>query len=255
MSTLLKKYEEILKFSREKFLNGDAVVTILDKELEPKKLEIFLIYFCILGVPMTKHVERWIRTAGVKAENLGFEIGKQLQSHANQEADHHKMLIDDAHRLVPHFNELYNQDLSIESLFKTPLTKAIKSYINLHESTIESSTPFNQIAIEYEIELISTTLGPSIVNQVKSITGEDVFSKLSFIPDHVEIDVAHTKFNRYQLEKFLDSFPETLNGLVDTGRLAIEYYAGFFNDCLDKSLEQLKEQEIEVGSLSVFMHS
>ena len=62
--------------------------------------------------------------------------------------------------------------------------------------------------------------------------GPDVLDGLSFLRDHVELDVAHTKFNQSQLGRLLTEHPAFLPSLVAAGSGALEAYGQFLSDCL-----------------------
>jgi hypothetical protein len=57
-------------------------------------------------------------------------------------------------------------------------------------------------------------------------------SGLSFLQEHVELDVGHTQFNKRQLGKFLSAYPEATAHLIAAGEAALLAYADFVGDCL-----------------------
>jgi len=112
-------------------------------------------------------------------------------------------------------------------------TVAISNYVKLHEDCINSSTPFGQIAIEYEIESVSVSLGPVLMKAVAEVCGEDVLNMLSFVQEHVEVDVGHTAFNQRKIAEFLQDHPDALDVLIEHGKSAIDYYLGFLDDSFE----------------------
>lgn len=169
--------------------------------------------FCGYGVGMTEPVERWIRTAGEGCVAVGMEdIGKALIVHSRHEAGHHEMMLNDLDAL--------DGDLKLAS---PPYPEGVVAYRVLHEAVVYSQTPWRQLAIEYEIERLSVEHGPKLLAKCPI--------PLSFVQEHVELDVAHTEYNRRMMDRFLKEYPETLYTLVVTGQAAIAAYAMFIEDC------------------------
>jgi hypothetical protein len=73
--------------------------------------------------------------------------------------------------------------------------------------------------------------------------GQEILGCLSFLTDHVEIDVGHTKFNARALEKFLIYHPPYVSALVAAGSAALDAYAQFLSDCLERARRHLGEED------------
>jgi hypothetical protein len=227
-------YEAKISLARKLFVNSPALSVILAPDVAPKVLEAFLIYFNSLGVAMTEPVDDWITRAGVASKNQGFmQIGQALCSHAQHEAGHHLMMIKDTKILVNHWNSQYEPKLDAKKLLAHPITNGVRNYAKLHEDVITSDTPFCQIAIELEIEGLSVSVGPSLIEHCKKILGNEVIEGLSFLEEHIAIDVSHTHFNEKQLSKFLAEHPEQLESLIAAGEKALKAYSEFVNDCFE----------------------
>ena len=56
-----------------------------------------------------------------------------------------------------------------------------------------------QIAIEREVGFLAVYFGPRLVKQVETVLGKDVADKLSFLNEHVAVDVGHTLLNEKML--------------------------------------------------------
>ncbi len=67
------------------------------------------------------------------------------------------------------------------------------------------------------------------------ILGEDIKESLSFLDDHIKIDVAHTQFNKKVISNFLASYPEALPQLIKAGTQALEIYGNFLAGCYQKA--------------------
>jgi hypothetical protein len=203
------------------------------------ELELFLIYFSALGVHMTEPVEGWIRRAGERCEELGFlQLGRTLKLHSKHEANHHLMMIEDTKMLTARWNRRHAQRLDAERLLALPMTPANLAYIELHESVIESDAPYCQLAIEYEIEGLSVSLGPKLVEECRRLLGDEVLEGLSFLREHVEIDVGHTHLNTAELERLLRAHPSCAEPLKNAGSAALDAYGRFLEECLTLATEQ-----------------
>lgn len=230
---ILAKYESKLVTSRQHFKDRiNPVIT----EKDPKTLLLFWIYFTSQGVAMTEPVESWILRAGEKCIQLGYvDLGEQLCKHAIHEANHHLMMIQDTQNLVQHWNKLYSPELQADTFLNASVTQGVLLYQALHEQCILSEKPFCQIAIEYEIENLSANEGAQILKHSFDILGKDIKDCLSFLDEHVKIDVAHTQFNRKVISNFLEKHPVFLEPLIQTGENALKTYGDFVMDCYQQA--------------------
>lgn len=225
-------YHTALETARSKF--EDKIFPLLT-ETKPETLLKFWLYFSKEGVGMTEPVEGWIRRAGDRCVALGYEdLGQNLRKHAIHEANHHLMMIEDTEKLVAFWNQHYSPKIALESFFaKTSPFASVNDYVELHEHYIQSTEPYCQIAIEYEIESLSATFGMEVLKHSFSVLGEDLKPCLSFLFDHAKIDVAHTQFNRKTMSQFLAAHPDTTDHLIEAGIKALRSYGNFVSDCWD----------------------
>ena len=228
----IKNYEERVQHARSLF-KGSIIVNTL-RATDGELLELFLINFCAFGVGMTEPVEGWVRRAGERCEAIGLtDLGHALKTHAKHEANHHLMMIEDTKSLTAFWNERHKGErLNAEKFLARPIPAGVAQYQKLHEDIIASTAPYKQIAVEYEIELLSVNYGPELIGHCAQKLGPEVLARLSFIQDHVAIDVGHTTFNRRELGKFLAAHPDYLDALVDGGIQAIGAYQQYLEDCL-----------------------
>jgi hypothetical protein len=228
----LQRYESSILPTRSNIAADPTATYVLTFD-DPVLRELFLIYFCALGVGMTEPVENWIKRAGQRCEELGLlELGQFLKAHAKHEAGHHLMMIEDTRALVANWNARRIPHLDAEKILGLPLTPGVVMYQKLHEEAIAGDAPYGQIAIEYEIERISVEFGPRLIQKCVGVLGPAILRSLSFIREHMEIDVAHTRFNEEQLGKLLSARPEFLIPLVQAGKKALMAYKAFVNDAL-----------------------
>jgi hypothetical protein len=232
-ATLLEEYEARLAIARERFDQHPAVRALFHNPIAPVTMEAFLISFAIVGVRITEPVEGWIRRAGRRCGELGLEnLARALEGHAHQEADHHLLMLADARLLVERWNKARKPELSVNALLDLPPTPGVAAYGSLHESLISGPTPYGQLAIEYEIEMLSVTYGPRLIERCAGLLGDGILEGLSFMRDHVALDAGHTNFNRIQLSRLFDDQPGFLPGLVAAGSEALDAYAMFLDDCI-----------------------
>lgn len=231
---LLSQYEQKLQPARSRFGALPAVQMLLSNGTDPQLMEAFLLHFCALGVGMTERVESWIRRAGERCVEVGLtDLGRALVAHARAEAGHDQLMVDDTRALVARWNARRTPRLDADELLALSPTSSVQGYRQLHEDVISGPAPYAQIAIEFEIEMLSTTVGPDLLDNCVRLLGEDILRDLTFITEHVELDVGHTAFNRRQLGGLLDEHPDFLPALVDTGSRALDAYGGFLSDCVD----------------------
>jgi hypothetical protein len=229
----IQEYEVEIAASRQHFEHHPAVRTVCYEEIDSKTLAAILIYFSALGVGMTEPVGRWIRRAGERCGTLGLPVlAKALAAHAQHEEGHHRLMESDTRHLVRLWNEQHEPKLDAGELLALDHTAGVVAYRALHEDVIAGSTPYGQLAIEYEIEMLSVDYAPLLIDRCISTVGKDVLKGLSFLEDHVELDVGHTKFNRLQMSKLLEEHPGFLDGLVSGGSRALKAYAMFLDDCV-----------------------
>lgn len=231
--TRADEYDRLMGASRQRFAGHPAVASLFGDAIEPATLEAFLIYFSALGVRITEPVEDWIRRAGRRCGELGLShLAKALEAHAGQEADHHLLMETDMRRLVDHWNESHDPKFDTAVLLALAPTAGVLAYRCLHENVIAGSAPYGQLAIEYEIEMLSVTYGPALIQRCTDLLGAQIAGGLSFLQDHVALDVGHTHFNRVQLSRLLEEKPDFLPDLVASGSAALDAYVMFLDDCL-----------------------
>jgi hypothetical protein len=155
---MIEKYEEQIAASRQYFEQHPAVHTVCRAEVDPQILEAFLIYFSALGVGMTEPVGGWIRRAGERCAELGLlSLARALSAHAQHEDGHHLLMQDDICQLVHRWNERHEPKLNAKELLALDATAGVTTYRGLHEEVIRGSSPYGQLAIEYEIEMLSVS--------------------------------------------------------------------------------------------------
>ena len=234
--SLFDLYDSRVELTRSRFGQDSGLESLLAPKINPLTLEVFLIHFCSLGVALTEPVEGWLIRSSHRCTEVGMvELGRALLSHSKAESGHHLMMIRDTHALVERWNSRHEPSLNAEQLVARLPTPGGRMYQRLHEDTISSDTPFAQIAIEFEIEQLPVKYGGRLIQQCVSLLGADIMNCLSFVDEHITLDVGHTNFNTRQLDKVLNGHPEHLNPLVHAGSRALQAYATFLSECVDRA--------------------
>lgn len=241
MTLYLTQYVPALEPTRALLETHPVCQTVLGPAMTKQRLGRFLIEYTARAVKLTEPVDGWIRRAGARTRAAGLEeLGAQLEAHAKHEAGHHLMLIDDARTLGARWNDRGDGPaVDVEALLSAPASPATQAYIDLHEATIASSEPYGQVAIELEIEGLSVRFGPPLMARVEALLGRETLDLLTFIKEHVEIDVGHTLLNEKLMTRLLERRPEALERMVQIGRAALEIYIRFFGECLSAADEAL----------------
>src|ERR1700730_6100988 len=228
----LSHYEDLLAPARERFDESFGVRS-LQSNKEAAFVELFLIYFCALGVHMTKPVEGWIRRAAARCTSMGLlQLGRALGLHAAAEADHHLLMIADLQSLATRWNTRRVPSVDANAILDRTPSPGVVKYCTLHEKNIAGATPFAQVAIEYEIEMLPLRYGNLIIGRCIEFLGTDILSCLSFVTKHIELDSAHTGFNAGMLADLIERTPWSLSALAAAGSSALDAYAGFLDDCV-----------------------
>jgi hypothetical protein len=228
----LSDYETLLAPARQRFDESFGVRSLQAME-DAARAELFLMYFCALGAHMTRPVEGWIRRAAIRCVQLGFtRVGRALALHAPAEADHHLLMIADLRSLAVRWNATRAPAVDADEMLDQPPSPGVVTYCQLHEENIAGETPFAQVAIEYEIEMLPLRYGKLIVGRCIELLGPDIISCLGFITKHIMLDGAHTDLNARALNDLIERAPGSLAALAAAGNASLEAYASFLGDCV-----------------------
>lgn len=231
---LARYYLPHVSTTRQRITRDAKLGPLLAPGAAPGRVLAFLIQFSARGVRMTEPVEGWIRRAGERCHALGHaRLGRALVEHAKHEAGHHRMMLEDLALLRERWAQMGYGALDTERLLAQAPTKAMERYVAIHEDTIASDMAFGQIAIETEVERMSTELGPALIDACRAALGDDVLRSMSFIGEHAALDVGHTAMNEAELDRLLAEHPEHGESLARIGSEALGIYLDFLGDCVD----------------------
>lgn len=229
---IFEQYEAELAGHREAFAADEAVGLLTSPSCDERLFARWLLRYSVHGVAMTAPVESWIAGAGERCAQLGNQaLGKALRAHSRAEAGHDRMMVTDARAIAARLNEHSATAVDVEALLTEPPLASTRPYIQLHEQVITGPAPQAQLAIEYEIEQLSVTMGPHLLHNCERVFGSD--SRFySFLAEHVELDAGHTAFNRRQLQGVLAESPQALTTMTEAGSTALACYSVFMAECL-----------------------
>jgi hypothetical protein len=243
MSVLESSYLPLVAESRKRLTEDPRLCALLGPGIEPARLHWFLMQFSAWGIKMTEPVEGWIRRAGGRCIALGYtDLGRALIPHAKNEAGHEGLFLSDLHYLVETWNARHQPRVTTEQFLTARPVPSIQRYIDVHEQGIAGAEPYVQIAIELEVERMTPILGPKLVEQCKAVLGHEIVKGLSFVEEHVAVDVGHTTFNERQIARFMEAHPHTAPALGQAGAVALHAYVDFLGDCLDAADTALAAQ-------------
>jgi hypothetical protein len=148
----LERPDQLLASARERFETIPGLNAVRSTN-DPRMLEAFLLYCCVIGAQMTELVEMWIRRAADRCSVLGLsELAERLTRHARAEAGHHLMMIADLRSLAGYWNLRHTPPVDADKLLRLAPSYGARGYCLVYEENIADKTPYAQIAIEYEIE-------------------------------------------------------------------------------------------------------
>jgi predicted GNAT family N-acyltransferase len=227
----LHEYERLLTPARERFALSPGVRAI-QASRDEAFLESFLLHFCALGWRMTAPVERWICAAAERCVADGFsELARELRGHARAEAGHDRMMIADARRLAARWNGRRKPSIDADLLLNEAPTRGVMRYCEVHEQNFAGATPYAQVAIEYEIEMLPLRYGNLFLSHCVKVLGSGILPCLRFVTEHIVLDAGHTDFNARAIAKLLEYRPASLPPLVSAGTAILDAYAQFLTDC------------------------
>lgn len=242
---VLDEYHALIQPARERFAASSGIRGMTSPNADARTMAAFLLHFSALSVAITEPVEGWIRRAAERCSAVGLpDLGKALQTHAKAESGHHQYHIDDFAATVDFWNARWSPPVRSDRIAAIGLTRGGRRYRAIHEANIAGDTPYCQLAIEYEIELLPVELGPAFLRNCTRALGPEIQRCLSFVASHVEFDVGHTCFNAHVLGDLITGDPNRLGPLVAAGTAVLDAFAAHLTECweLGVSLAEAEQQ-------------
>jgi hypothetical protein len=112
-------------------------------------------------------------------------------------------------------------------------TPGVLRYCKVHEDNIAGDTPYAQIAIEYEVQMLPLQYGELLLTRCVEMLGAEILPCLSFVTEHIYLDAGHTNFNARLIAKLIDIDHSSMPALVSAGTAALDAYAQFLGDCAE----------------------
>jgi hypothetical protein len=159
-------------------------------------------------------------------------VAVALTGHARAEAGHHLMMRADVRSLAARWNARREPAVDADKLLNQTLSPGVLHYRKVHEENIAGETPYAQIAIEYEVEMLPLRYGEPLLSRCVKMLGAEILPCLSFVTEHIVLDVGHTNFNARLLAKVMGLSASSMPALVSAGTAALDAYAEFLGDCV-----------------------
>ena len=109
------------------------------------------------------------------------------------------ILVEDVRALAELWNRQHRPTVDADDLLSQTASPGVVRYCKVHNDNLMGATPYAQIAIEYEIEMLPLRFGEAFVARCVELLGPDILSCLSFVTSHIRLDVAHTKSNAWAM--------------------------------------------------------
>lgn len=235
MPKLLPEYEHQLVDARVKFAN---LISKLTAKAQPQNLALFLINQCVLGETMMASNQSCTQQAGQQCQQLGYpNIGETLINQAKHQAKHLQLIKKDSHAFINWLNQKYKLNINADKYLKklANITPSVKKYCALNEVNAHSGTPHCQVAINYEVERLSTVHGFTLVNLCILKLGPSTLKHLSLIRHLTKHNPKQSQSSKHQMQQLLDKCPQLLAKLVATGNATLQAYAEFIEDCFTQA--------------------
>lgn len=237
-------YERALMDERRKFAAHPVIKEMLAGSVDCQLTELFLIYWSTLSAGLTEPIPEYLKQAGEKCREKGLvEMGRFFYEHAKEEDGHDGWAEKDVHKLVSRWNQRHpERKLDPVELLSRKKSPAVKRYHQLHEEVIQGDTPYGELAIDVEIELITVKFGPRMIWQCIRKAGPRILWDMSFLREHVRFDFGHTDHNFKTVDSLLKEQPGFLGPLADAGKRALKAYGDFLQDVMDYAKEEYRKK-------------
>ena len=178
------------------------------------------------------------------------EFARALNGHASAEAGHQLMMVQDTRALAEHWNSTHTSKLAPDALLATPPMAGTTKYIGIHQAIIEGPKPYAQFPLQYEIEMLPVRHGPQLIEQCVRLLSSEITRCLSFLTEHIVVDIGHSKFNARQMEKLIEERADDVPLLIESGSSILAAYAEFLGDCMSAARSRRDRQAARAVNLS-----
>lgn len=228
-------YESMMSGARREFATRQDVAQLFGAKLDPDLINLFMIYWSSMSAALTRPIPEYLCTAGRRSEEMGLTtLAMFFKEHTEEEDGHHMWAESDTRKLVAIWNEKHpGCELDAEALLSSSFRPSVRRYHQLHEDVLASGSPWAELAIDIEIELITTQYGPPLLAACAEAMDSDGLQSISFLSEHVRFDFGHTETNLKVVGEVLRQRPDFLHDLVDVGQKALVCYGDFLGEALE----------------------
>lgn len=250
---MMNDYQVRMAVAREKFAAREDVQALFNAPMEPKLLNLFMIYWSAMSAALTTPIPEYLATAGVRCEALGLlGLAEFFKEHTEEEDGHHEWAAADVRKLVDLWN-LNNPGMTFnaDDLLVSNLTPTVRRYHQLHKDVVAGDAPWAELAIDVEIELITTQYGPPLMKACSAALCERGQQSISFLAEHVRFDFGHTDINFRVVAELIEAKPEFTEHLIAIGEQALKAYGDFLGEALQlarQAFERLPRGQVAVSA-------
>ncbi|MDH0627793.1 hypothetical protein N5D36_10525 [Pseudomonas mosselii] len=231
---MMNEYQIRITAAREKFAAREEVQALFKAPMDAPLVNLFMIYWSAMSAALTTPIPEYLATAGVRCEALGLSrLAEFFKEHTEEEDGHHEWAAADVHKLVSLWNAKYpGMPINTEDLLVSNLTPSVRRYHQLHKDVVAGDAPWAELAIDVEIELITTQYGPALLKACAAALCEEGQKSISFLAEHVRFDFGHTDTNFRVVAELIEAKPEYTQHLVAIGEQALTAYGDFLGEAL-----------------------
>lgn len=228
------EYQVRMSSARVLFSQRQDVQQLFNAPMEAPLLNLFMIHWCALSAALTTPIPEFLATAGVRCEALGLTaLAEFFKEHTEEEDGHHEWAAADTFKLVALWNAQYpDAPLDAGQLLASNMTPSVLHYHKLHKDVVSGAAPWAELAIDVEIELITTQYGPPLMKACAQALCEEGRQSISFLSEHVHFDFGHTDTNFQVVADLIQLKPEFTEHLVKIGEQALNAYGDFLGEAL-----------------------
>ncbi|MBB2913310.1 hypothetical protein FHS43_004608 [Streptosporangium becharense] len=250
----MTQYEMALESDRRRLIDDPAVAQVLSPSCDERSFVRWMLRHSAYGAHMTHDAERWISAPaaqhGLPGANeqhgLPDTDGSREPARTRAPAAGYGRMLADARATAAWWAERFSEAgaLDTDALLATAPPASVAFYTRLRENVISGPLPFAQLAIWYEVERLSVTVGPALVANCRRIFGADR-ACYAFLAERVEFGADYTAFRRRQVDAALTASPSTLDVMIKTGKTALAAYASLMTECWELAQADLRSGEAD----------
>ncbi|GAA2884489.1 hypothetical protein GCM10010517_47870 [Streptosporangium fragile] len=244
----MAQYETALEADRRRLIDDPAVAQVLLPTCDERPFARWMLRHNAYSTHMTHEAERWVSGAGERygtpapdEPDKADEPGRALRAPSRKKPGYDRMIAN-ARAVAAWWSERFGETLDIDALLTTAPPASVEFYARLRENVISGPAPSAQLAIWYEIERLSVTVGPALLANCRRVFGTNA-ACYDFLAERVRLGADCTALKRRQLDAALTRSPSALDTMIKTGKTALAAYASLMTECWELAQADLRTGE------------